>query len=153
MTFVNTLKLVSTAKPINQPPIVTKRAKLVKRLHEQLEMVQARLQGRPHFVTSLRTITNPTTGERRDVEQMRAPKAWFWTGVSGEVLLQIRYGNKPIELKKGNPTIEVKMLTDLLEVIEGLKQAVELGELDQQIEGASASVRSRFAKNKKAPGR
>ena len=49
-----------------------------------------------------------------------------------------------IELAKGKPSVEVASAEDLVKALETIKQAVEAGELDSQIETASASLRSGF---------
>ena len=59
--------------------------------------------------------------------------------------LQVRYGTRVLELAKGKNSIEVGSGTELLSVLETVKKCVELGELDTQIEAASAAVRERFA--------
>lgn len=43
-------------------------------------------------------------------------------------------------------SIDVGSTTELLGVLEVVKRAVEEGELDAQIDAASAAVRARFAK-------
>jgi hypothetical protein len=146
MNLIGSLKLVATSRPTSQAPIVGKRNKVIDRLHDQLELVTAQLSGRPHFKQTIRRIKNAETGVFNDIPQQRTVKPWFWTGQKGEVLFQVRYGNKVIELKKGNPTIEIEMLTMLPDVIEALKNAIVAGELDAQIEAASSSVKKRFDK-------
>jgi hypothetical protein len=51
-----------------------------------------------------------------------------------------------LELAKGKNSVEVGAVKDLLTVLEVVKSAVTAGELDTQIEAASAAVRERFAK-------
>ena len=60
--------------------------------------------------------------------------------------LQIRYGTRVIELAKGKNSIEIASGTELLSVLETVKKSVESGELDTQIDAASAAVRERFVK-------
>jgi len=49
-----------------------------------------------------------------------------------------------IELAKGKPSVEVASGPELVKALESIKAAVEAGELDAQIETASASLRSGF---------
>jgi len=58
--------------------------------------------------------------------------------------LQIRYGTKLLELAKGKNSIDVGTVGELLPVLERVKKCVENGELDAQIDAASAAVRERF---------
>ena len=60
--------------------------------------------------------------------------------------LQVRYGTRVLELAKGKNSIEVGSGAELLTVLETVKKSVEQGELDTQIEAASAAVRERFIK-------
>ena len=64
----------------------------------------------------------------------------------GKVCLQVRYGTRVLELAKGKNSIEVGSGAELLTVLETVKKSVEQGELDTQIEAASAAVRERFIK-------
>jgi hypothetical protein len=47
-------------------------------------------------------------------------------------------------LAKGKPSVEVANPADLIKALEVIKGAVEAGELDDQIEKASSSLRSGF---------
>jgi hypothetical protein len=51
-----------------------------------------------------------------------------------------------LELAKGKNSIEVGTVAELLPVLETVKKCVEAGELDAQIDAASAAVRARFEK-------
>jgi hypothetical protein len=51
-----------------------------------------------------------------------------------------------MELAKGKHSIEVGSADELIKALELVKQAVELGELDTQLEQASGSVRKSFKK-------
>lgn len=149
MNYLGSLKLVPTSRPTTQAPIVGKRNKVIDRLHDQLGLVTAQLSNIPYIKQTVRRIRNPETGVINDIPQQRTVKPWFWTGLKGEVLFQVRYGNKVIELKKGNPTIEVEMLTMLPDVIEALKSAIANGELDQQIEAVSSAPKTGVTKPSK----
>lgn len=144
MSYLDSLQLAAVQKPRNVAPIVHKRNKLIAKLHEQAEAVRARLQGEQYFARSSRLIRNRDTGESKAVEQVRAVKPWYWTGDNGTIFVQVRYGTKVLELSKGKPSIVVPSLVDVPKVFEGLKRAVEAGELDSQLEAVSASVSGRF---------
>ena len=64
---------------------------------------------------------------------------------SGKVCLQVRYGTRVLDLARGKNSIEVGTGAELITVLQTVKTAVEAGELDAQIEAASAAVRERFA--------
>jgi hypothetical protein len=58
----------------------------------------------------------------------------------------VRYGTKVLELAKGKNSIEIGNANELFAVLETVKKCVEDGDLDTQIEVASAAVRERFTK-------
>lgn len=60
--------------------------------------------------------------------------------------VSIRYGTQMIELAKGKYSIEVESAQALIKALETVKQAVESGELDNQITNASINVRKVFDK-------
>jgi hypothetical protein len=62
----------------------------------------------------------------------------------GKVCVSVKYGSWTIELAKGKPSVEVANGAELVKTLETIKGAVEAGELDAQIETASASLRSGF---------
>ena len=49
-----------------------------------------------------------------------------------------------LELSKGKNSIDVGTVAELLSVLETVKKCVEAGELDAQIDAASAAVKARF---------
>ena len=49
-----------------------------------------------------------------------------------------------LELAKGKPSVEIDSPQDLIKALEVIKGAVEAGELDEQIEIASANLRAGF---------
>jgi hypothetical protein len=71
-------------------------------------------------------------------------KPWWFVAESGKVCFSVRYGSWTLELAKGKPSVEVANADELIQALETIKRAVEAGELDTQIETASASLRSGF---------
>ena len=145
MTALNGLKLTAAQKPTQMSPIQQRRNKLAKRLWEQMELAKAQQTGGTFAPKKFRSITDASTGERKQVEQSKKIKQWWFVADNGRVCLQVRYGTRVLELAKGKNSIEVGSGTELLAVLETVKKSVELGELDTQIEAASAAVRARFS--------
>lgn len=71
-------------------------------------------------------------------------REWWFKNEQGKVCVAIKYGTRVLELAKGRHSIEVANSNDLIKALELVKQAVELGELDSQLEQASITLRSRF---------
>jgi hypothetical protein len=93
-------------------------------------------------------IRNSETGEVKDITKEKFIRESWWTADDGKFMLQLRYGMKPLEIVKGKSTIEVGEWSNLIPTLELLKQAVEQGELDQQL-GATATLLSQQLTGKK----
>jgi len=144
MSTLSNLKLVATKKPTHMPAIVVRRHKLAKKLWEQIQMAKSQMDGTPFVVTKFKTIKDKETGLRRQVEIPKRLKPWWFQSEQGKVCVSVKYGSWTIELAKGKPSVEVANGAELVKTLETIKGAVEAGELDAQIETASASLRSGF---------
>ena len=144
MSAFNGLKLVAAKRLQAAAPIVQRRNKLSNQLWEQIELARASAEGRTYAPVKLRNVTDKATGERTRVESVKRVKQWWFVADTGRVCIQVRYGTRVLELAKGKNSIEVGSGTELLAVLETVKKCVEAGELDAQIEAASAAVRERF---------
>lgn len=145
MSAFNGLKLVAAKRPQTASPVVQRRNKLSNQLWEQIESARASAEGKVFAPIRLRNFRDKLTGERKTIEATKRIKQWWFVAENGKVCLQVRYGTRVLELGKGKNSIEVGSGTELLAVLETVKKCVENGELDTQIEAASAAVRERFA--------
>ena len=91
------------------------------------------------------SVTDPD-GSRRSVEVPRRVRAWWWTTDVNRLALNIRYGARKLEISKGKSAVEMATAADLVPTLELIKQAVEAGELDAQIEAAALKLREGFVK-------
>jgi hypothetical protein len=108
-------------------------------------LARASAEGKTYAPVRLRNVKDKLTGERKTLEAAKRVKQWWFVAENGRVCLQVRYGTRVLELARGKNSIEVGSGTELLAVLETVKKCVENGELDTQIEAASAAVRERFA--------
>ena len=146
MSALNSLKFVSAKRPQSASPIVLRRNKLSNQLHEQIELARCQADGKTYAPSRLRSIKDKHTGERKLVDAVKHVKQWWFVADNGRVCLQVRYGTRVLELAKGKDSIDVGTVADLLPVLAIVKKCVEAGELDAQIDAASAAVRARFEK-------
>ena len=146
MSALTGLKLVAAKRPQAAAPIVQRRNKLSNQLYQQLELARCLSEGKTYAPMRLRNIKDKLTGERRTVEAVKRVRQWWFVADTGKVCLQVRYGTRVIELAKGKNSIEVGTAAELLTVLSTVKTAVEAGDLDAQIDAASAAVRERFEK-------
>ena len=144
MSTLSTLKLVAVKKPSHMPAIVIRRNKLSSKLWEQIQLAKSQLDGTPFVVMKYRSMVDRETGLRKQVELPKRIKPWWFQSEQGKVCVSVKYGSWTIELAKGKPSVEVANAQDLIKTLETIKSAVEAGELDAQIETASASLRSGF---------
>ena len=140
MGAINELKLVADKKPRNMPVIVVRRNKLAAKLWEQIQLAKSQIDGTPFVIHKFRSVRDPESGVKRQVEVPKRIKPWWFQSEAGKVCMAIRYGSYTLELAKGMSSIEVASAADLIKTLEVIKTAVEAGELDSQIELASQSL-------------
>ena len=145
MTALSNLKLVAATKPTALAPVVQKRNKLIKRLHEQIELATALAEGRDYTVTKIRTVKDDE-GNTKTVQQAKRVKAWWWTAANGKTCVTVRYGTKVLELAKGKQAVELESSNELVDVLQTIKAAVNEGELDAAIDAVSGEARGRLKK-------
>jgi uncharacterized protein YqgV (UPF0045/DUF77 family) len=147
MSTLATLKLVTSKKNVTVSPIVHRRNKLSAKIHEQIELCEAKKAGLKYEPTHMKTYVNKTTGERMTVEKVKRIKEWFWVNDAGKINLTIKYGAKVLSLnKKGANAIELNSGEELINTLKSLKTAVLNGELDEAITEVSEATRSGFGK-------
>jgi hypothetical protein len=144
MSALNTLKLVAARKRQQMPTIQLRRNKLSNKLWEQIQLAKSQINGQPFVVTRFRSVKDRDTGLRKQVEMPKRIRPWWFVTENGKVCVSIRYGSWTLELAKGKPSVEVGSPDELVVALETIKQAVEAGELDAQIETASAGLKSGF---------
>ena len=146
MTGLAGLKLTTLQKPTQISSVQHRRNKLAKRLWEQMELAKALQAGTPYAPTKFRTVKDAETGQRKQVEQLKRVKQWWFVGDNGKLALSVRYGTKLLELAKGKWAVEVASEKDLAGVLDIIKTAVLAGELDTQIDNAANKLREGFGK-------
>ena len=147
MTVLTNMKLVVGKKQHLANPIVHRRNKLAAKLHEQIELCEAKRNGSTYAPLRMKTYTNKETGERMTAQVAKRVKEWFWVSESGRINLAVKYGAKTLPLnKKGANAIEVINADELIKTLGALKAAVLDGELDEAITEVSMATRDGFGK-------
>ena len=144
MSALDKLNLVADTKQRHLPMIQVKRNKLASKLWEQLMLAKGQIDGTPFVVTKFRSFTDRETGIRKQMEVPKRLKPWWFVNTDGKVCFSVKYGSHVLELTKGKMSVQVDSAADLVKAIEQLKQAVEEGELDLQIERASKDLSKGF---------
>jgi len=148
MNTLSNLKLVVSKRNHTASPVVHRRNKLVAKLHEQLEMCEAKKAGTTYAPKRFKTYTNKQTGEKMTVETVKRVKEWFWINDSGKINLAIKYGSKTLTLNKKTKAncIELSNGEELISTLKALKADVLDGALDEAIAEVSAATREGFGK-------
>lgn len=146
MSALEGLKLSTAKKPAHISAVVFRRNKLSNKLWEQIQLAKSQLDGTPFVVKKFRSIVDKETGLRKQVEVPKRLREWWFLNEQGKMCVNVKYGTQMIELAKGKHAIEVDSATGLIKALEVVKQAVEAGELDAQINNASVNVRKVFDK-------
>ncbi len=144
MSTLDSLKLVADTKQRHLPAIQIKRNKLAAKLWEQMRLAQSQIDGIPFVVTKFRSFTDKETGLRKQKEVSKRLKPWWFVNDSGKVCFSVRYGSQTLELAKGKMSVQVDSGAELVKAFGLLKQAVEEGELDEQLDKASKSLSTGF---------
>ena len=148
MSALAKLKLVSVAAG-QKSPTVLRRNKLTAHLVEQIALAKAQTDGETYAGKRVKSVVDAESGERKQVEVSKRVKQWWFTAPNGKLALALRYGAKPIEIVKGKTGIEVADMAELITTLGVIKDAVNAGELDTQMEQVSGALRAGFGKKKK----
>ena len=132
-----------TALPKPDNDIVQiRRTNFVAKLEEQKQLLKD-----PNHIRTTQRWTK-VNGERQATTKQQAVRPWWKTDPSGQVVMSVKFGSKPIEFEKGKAGIVVGTKEKLPAVIDALIAAVRAGELDELFGQAAKS--SAVGKSKKA---
>ncbi len=146
MSTLGQLKLVTAVKPQHMPDILKRRYKLSNKLWEQICLAKSTFLNQPFDLKKVKRVKNAETGQTETISVAKRIRPWWFNAEDGSICFSIKYGAKIIELAKGKPSIQVESDLDLISKLELVKQAIEAGELDSQIEQISGTLRSNFKK-------
>ena len=146
MSALNSLKLVAAVRINAMSPVQFRRNKLSAKLADQIALATAMSEGATYVAKRIRNVKDRITGEVTSVEQTRKVRPFWFKAESNKLCVQLRYGTKVLDFAKGKNSVEVANESELVSVLETLKKAVEIGELDAQMTTASEAVRKRFRK-------
>ena len=145
ISLLQSLKVTAAKKSVGNNPQVFRRMKLARKLWEQIQLAKAQAEGTQFTQTKNRTVID-ADGIRRSVEVPHRVRAWWWITDTNKIGIHIHYGARKIEITKGKAAVEIASMAELVPTLELIKQAVEGGELDAQIEAAALKLRDGFGK-------
>jgi hypothetical protein len=134
MPVLKSLSFTAIPKTVNDP-VHMRRAKFAARLEEQKLLLAD-----PNHVRAVQRWTK-VNGERQATTKQQAVRPWWKTDLSGQVVMSIKFGARPIEFEKGKAGIAVGSRDKLPAVIDTLIAAVRAGELDDLFSQCSATIK------------
>ena len=146
MSALANLKLVAAKRAVQLSPVIQRRNKVSMRIAEQIEFAQAKLDGKLYAPMKQRKVKDEETGEIKSVQVAKRVKEWWFTSDNGKLCVSLRYGAKVVEIAKGKTAVELASDKELVATLEVLRQAVNAGELDAQIEAVAGAMNAGFKK-------
>lgn len=150
MSILESLTLSDTSKRGDSTlPHLLLRRKMVAAIDEQIGGATAEAAGQHFSKTVEKTVKNEETGERERRTVQRSLRRWWWTGTDG-LMLELKFGNRPLKVG-GKSSIVVGDTSNLVLVLQKVREAVVAGELDAALKTASDG-RKRVKKDGKPVG-
>ena len=109
-----------------------RREKLLCNLAEQGDIAKAMLEGK-EYVAVREVAQKDALGNTVFVEKQKRIKQWFYTNNGKNWFLEVRYGNKALELAEGKTAIAIQSKDKIVRTIEKIIEAVIAKELDTAI--------------------
>jgi hypothetical protein len=138
-TLLSSLKLSTRPENISENPTLKKREKLLSKLDQQLAMANALIAGETYTCFKEKWIKNAETGVQEKQQIPKKVSPWFYKR-NNQYFFEVRYGNKPLELSKGNHAIEVGEQESLAKTIGTVIEAVVAGELDSLLDRVTSHL-------------
>ena len=129
MKLLKELNLTPVKKTVGRNPIVQRRESLIKGIDKQLSICESLISDNEFA---------------RDHHTGRKIPSWFWLDDSGQYYLSINYGKQPLELSKGKFSIICDSIESVNSSLKLVKESVQLGDFDKQLEKRSKVIRSNF---------
>ncbi len=131
-TLLSKLKLTATPIRTNISPTIKKRNNLITKLKEQLKMTHCMLNSETFTAYKHKWITNADTGLKERQKLPKLVRTWYY--IKDDIwFIDLRYGNRRLNIANGKSTIEVGKQGQLVSTFEILIAAAEAGELDEQL--------------------
>lgn len=136
MSFLAKLTLSEKSPHDGVSPVDRKRRKLLEQLDQQIEAAKLALDNKPAMREFQRWIKPDGATDKQLVAKLIPIRKWWWISVTGVTMFSLRQGNRVMEIAPGKTAIEVGYLKDLPDVLATIRQAVEAGELDDQLKAS-----------------
>jgi len=133
-SFIDQLTISDDDRFQKLTPVMFRRHKLIKALHEQIQVAEEYLIGRQYMRRFMRSAIDPETNKRITIMSERPARRWFWIDDEASLLVQVRYGNRALKVRDEKSSIVIGDKDNLIPTLKLLKQAAEAGEFDTAIQ-------------------
>lgn len=135
LAILEKLKLTDkTRATMLRSPQTRARMKMLDAIETQIALAEAEQSGTPYEKRAMRYVTDPATGERVKKEVPIRVRSWSWKDADGQLMLDVRYGNRRVEIKPGKTAIQVGDAKNLVPILKMLADAARAGELDRSLQ-------------------
>ena len=145
MGTLNKLALRSIERKHEDDPKIVRRNKLLAAIHQQKQVLAARIKGETHTVERRKRVTNDA-GEHVWETTQKEVRPWFFEQDDGWYV-QCRYGARVLLIDGKHNAVFVPKLADVAGVLDTLEGAASAGDLDAAI----AQATKRKPKNGEKP--
>ena len=146
VSILSSLKFVQEKRTSGTNSVQMSRNKLLVKLDEQIALANALRAGQTLNIKRTRKERDEMTGVVETIESVKRIKKFWFKSAAGKLCVELLYGYIAVEFKKGLTAIELVDEDQLVTVLEKMKKAVEVGELDAQIANARDAVKAKFRK-------
>lgn len=144
MTSIADLKLSPLTKSSGKDPVLTKRQKMVERITEQINLMDALKSNYLSGQFRVLKRKNSETGILEEIQSDKRISPWWWNTRDGKYFLSVKYGTQTLELSKGKGSIIVDGLDGVESTLKILLDGTLKGELDEVLNQAGLNLRKRF---------
>ncbi len=142
MSALDKLKLSEkTRRAVATTPEGRLRHKLVEAINQQIAAAEAMQKGEG-FEIRRKRWTKDGEGNKTLQDRLVKFRPWYWQEANGAFMLEVRYGNKIVEIKPKKTAIEIGNVAELVPTLTLVRDAVVAGELDKQL----SAMKGRFGK-------
>lgn len=133
MIGIGSLKLVAELPKQSRNAKEIRRNKICIKLEEQLQLARCQKTGTEYTAVRKKRIRDPESGDISTKEETLKVKPW-WRTVGDKSFVTIRYGAKPLPISNNLHTIQTNGIDGVIAVLEIVRDSVQQGALDEQIE-------------------
>ena len=142
-TIIDTLTLSQNSRhTVSTDPVINLRRKMAANLDHQICAAKAEMKGETYCIEVEKwVVTDQLTGTKARHKAQKIVRKMWYRYLGERIFLELRFGHKLIQIGDKS-SIQVGDISNLVPVLEKVKQAILDGELDTALKMASDSRKS-----------